>query len=178
MNCRLCKLKVFVILLLSFLFTVTVANLSAGKMLYSNNTLSAPRGLYIVALNQKMHYGDYVVVKLPIDVSALHASKGINLLKKVQGFAGDAYTVNTDSISIAGKSYPIYHKSGLPELELGEYVIPEGEMFFLNDADDSFDSRYLGSISSGNVVKKVSLLVPYQPFYDISERMGKLYESL
>ena len=39
--------------------------------------------------------------------------------------------------------------------------MPEGELLLLNDPDDSFDSRYLGSIKQTQIDKKVLLLLSY-----------------
>ena len=70
-------------------------------------------------------------------------------------------------------SYRIYHKDGLPQLEAGTYTIPDGTLLLLNDTDDSFDSRYLGTIESSQIDKKVFLLLSYEPFLKLIGR-GKI----
>jgi type IV secretory pathway protease TraF len=142
-----------------------------GKLFYSNVTDSAPRGIYMVSLNQNLHYGDYVIVSLPIDVPKLHVEKGFLLLKQIRGFPGDVYTVSDDALEIHGESYKIFHQEGLPEVEARERQVPENEMLLLNNMELSFDSRYLGPISKELIVKKVDLLLSYEPFICFIEKV-------
>ena len=77
------KLKLFMIGLFSVLGFLLLANLFEGKLFYSNVTNSAPRGIYMVSMNQNLQYGDYVIISLPIDVPKLHVEKGFLLLKQI-----------------------------------------------------------------------------------------------
>ncbi|MDU2065297.1 MAG: S26 family signal peptidase [Sporomusaceae bacterium] len=158
------KLKIFVVGLFLTIGFATLAKMLVGKLLYINDTDSAPKGIYMVSLNQKLHYGDYVIVSLPVDVPKLHVEKGFLLLKQVRGFPDDEYTVFNNALEIRGEEYKIFHHEGLPELAVGERKVPEGEMLLLNDMELSFDSRYLGPISKKLIVKKVDLVLPYEPF--------------
>jgi len=158
------KLKFFMIGLFLVMGFATLANMLAGKLLYINSTDSAPRGIYMMSLNQKLHYGDYVIVSLAVDVPKLHVERGFLLLKQVRGFPDDEYLVTDDALEIRGKRYKIFHQEGLPELDAGEKQVPENEMLLLNDVELSFDSRYLGPIQKDLIVKKVDLLIPYEPF--------------
>ena len=158
------KLKLFMIGLFSVLGFLMLVNLFVGKLFFTNVTNSAPRGIYRVSLNQNLQYGDYVIVSLPIDVPKLHVEKGFLLLKQIRGFPGDVYTVSDDALEIHGERYKIFHQEGLLELAVGERKVPENEMMLLNDMDLSFDSRYLGPISKALIVKKVELLLSYEPF--------------
>ena len=158
------KLKIFVVGLFLTIVFATLANMLVGKLLYINVTDSAPRGIYLVSFNQNLHYGDYVIVSLPVDVPKLHVEKGFLLLKQVRGFPSDEYAVFNDSLEIKGKEYKIFHQEGLPELAVGERKVPEGEMLLLNDMELSFDSRYFGPIPKALIVKKVDLFLPYEPF--------------
>ena len=165
------KLKLFMMVLFSVLGFLMLANLFVGKLFFTNVTNSAPRGIYMVSLNQNLQYGDYVIVSLPIDVPKLHVEKGFLLLKQIRGFPGDVYTVSDHALVIWGESYRIFHQEGLPELEAGEKQIPEGEMLLLNDMGRSFDSRYLGSIHKALIVKKVELFLSYEPFICFIEKV-------
>ena len=60
---------------------------------------------------------------------------------------------------IGKNAYPIYHLDYLPQLDEGEYVVPDGEYMFLNDMPYSFDSRYMGPISQDHIQNKVILLI-------------------
>ena len=158
------KLKIFVVGLFLTISFATLANMLVGKLLYINVTDSAPKGIYMVSFNQNLHYGDYVIVSLPVDVPKLHVEKGFLLLKQVRGFPDDEYTIFNDSLEIRGEEYKIFHQEGLPELAVGERKVPEDEMLLLNDMELSFDSRYLGPISKNLIVKKVDLVLSYEPF--------------
>lgn len=158
------KLKIFVVCTFLVIGFLALASMFAGKLFYINITDSAQRGVYLVSFNQNLHYGDYVIVSLPVDVPKLHVEKGFLLLKQVRGFPDDEYAVFNDSLEIKGKEYKIFHQEGLPELAVGERKVPEDEMLLLNDVELSFDSRYLGPIPKTLIVKKVNLVLPYEPF--------------
>jgi type IV secretory pathway protease TraF len=165
------KLKLFMMGLFSVFGFLMLANLFVGKLFYSNVTNSAPRGIYMVSMNQNLQYGDYVIVSLPIDIPKLHVEKGFLLLKQVRGFPGDVYAVSDDALEIRGKAYKIFHQEGLPELAIGERNVPEDAMLLLNDMERSFDSRYLGPIYNALIVKKVDFLLSYEPFICFIEKV-------
>ena len=165
------KLKLFMIGLFSVLGFLMLVNLFVGKLFFTNVTNSAPRGIYLVSIDQNLHYEDYVIASLPVDVSKLHVEKGFLLLKQIRGFPGDVYTVSDHALVIRGESYKIFQQEGLPEVEAGEKQIPEEEILLLNDMERSFDSRYLGPISKNLIVKKVDLLLSYEPFICFIEKV-------
>ena len=165
------KLKLFMMGLFSVFGILMLANMFVGKFFFTNVTNSAPRGIYRVSMNQNLQYGDYVIASLPIDVPKLHVEKGFLLLKQVRGFPGDVYAVSDTELEIHGERYKIFHQEGLPEVETGEKQIPEGEILLLNDMERSFDSRYLGPISKALFVKRVELLLSYEPFICFIEKV-------
>ena len=165
------KLKLFMIGLFSVLGFLMLVNLFVGKLFFTNVTNSAPRGIYLVSIDQNLHYEDYVIASLPVDVSKLHVEKGFLLLKQIRGFPGDVYTVSDHALVIRGESYKIFQQEGLPEVEAGEKQIPEEEILLLNDMERSFDSRYLGPIYNVLIVKKVDLLLSYEPFICFIEKV-------
>ena len=151
------KSKLFVLFLLAAIFTFSVMRLAFGILFYVNRTDSAPHGVYILSICQKLHAGDYVIVELPLDIPALHVKKGFPLLKRVQGFEGDRYEITEDSLVFRGRRYPIFRKDGLPQQEIGTYVVPKGKLLLLNEPEESFDSRYLGVMDETEVKQKVRL---------------------
>ena len=167
------KSKIFVLSVIFPILIGSVLHFVCGKLLYCNMTNSAVRGLYAAAPNQNLARGDYVIVHLPEGIESLHVDAGFRLLKRVQGFPGESYTVDEEYLRTHNDSYRIYHKEGLPQLEAGTYTIPDGTLLLLNDTDDSFDSRYLGTIESSQIDKKVFLLLSYEPFLKLIGR-GKL----
>ncbi len=155
------KLKIF---MLGVFFAISIAllvHLVVGKVFYINRTDSAPKGIYMVSLNQNLHYGDYVIVSLPVEVPSLQVPKGFLLLKQVRGFPGDIYRVSEEAMEIHGEIYTIFRQEGLPQLKVGEKTVSEDEMILLNERELSFDSRYLGPIGKGQIVTKVELLIAY-----------------
>ena len=167
------KSKIFVLSVIFLTLIGSVLYFVCGKLLYCNMTDSAVRGLYAAAPNQNLARGDYVIVRLPEGIESLHVDAGFRLLKRVRGFPGESYTVDEEYLRTHDDSYRIYHKDGLPQLEAGTYTIPDGTLLLLNDTDDSFDSRYLGTIESSQIDKKVFLLLSYEPFLKLIGR-GKI----
>ena len=167
------KSKIFVLSVIFLTLIGSVLHFICGKLLYCNMTDSAVRGLYAAAPNQSLARGDYVIVRLPEGIESLHVDAGFRLLKRIRGFPGESYTVDEEYLRTHDDSYRIYHKDGLPQLEAGTYTIPDGTLLLLNDTDDSFDSRYLGTIESSQIDKKVFLLLSYEPFLKLIGR-GKI----
>ena len=167
------KSKIFVLFVISLIVIGSVLHFVCGKLLYCNMTNSAVRGLYAAAPNQSLARGDYVIVRLPEGIESLHVDAGFRLLKRVRGFPGESYTVDEEYLRTHGGSYRIYHKDGLPQLEAGTYTIPDETLLLLNDTDDSFDSRYLGTIELSQIDKKVFLLLSYEPFLKLIGRDRK-----
>lgn len=161
------KSKAFVLATIVLIIIGGLLYIVCGKLIYSNMTDSAPKGLYIAALNQEIRRGDYVIVRLPEGVEKLHVNAGFLLLKHVQAFPGESYQVDEERLCVNHQSYTIYHKDGLPQLKPGRYIVPDGELLLLNDMDESFDSRYLGTIKESQIDKKVLLLLPYEPILNI-----------
>lgn len=161
-HARLYSLK-FCKIILFFIIFITILYLCMGTIFYKNISPSAPRGIYMIAPNQNLDYGDFVVVKLPVDVPILNVQKGYPMIKKVQGLPGDVYRVGEDAVEIHGRKYKIYHMNGLPQNnKIGEHIVLKDEILFLNDPDISFDLRYLGTISLKDVEKKVILIFSFE----------------
>ena len=167
------KSKIFVLSVISLILIGSVLHFVCGKLLYCNMTNSAVRGLYAAAPNQNLTRGDYVIVRLPEGIESLHVDAGFRLLKRVRGFPGESYTVDEEYLRTHDDSYRIYHKDGLPQLKTGAYIVPSGTLLLLNDTDDSFDSRYLGTIEESQIDKKVFLLLSYEPFLQLIGRDRK-----
>ena len=167
------KSKIFVLSVISLILIGSVLHFICGKLLYCNMTNSAVRGLYAAAPNQNLARGDYVIVRLPEGIESLHVDAGFRLLKRVRGFPGESYTVDEEYLRTQDDSYRIYHKDGLPQLKTGAYIVPSGTLLLLNDTDDSFDSRYLGTIEESQIDKKVFLLLSYEPFLQLIGRDRK-----
>lgn len=141
-----------------------------GPLIYYNDSPSAPIGVYLLAPDQELRYGDFVNVHQPVDLPVLHSPKGSLLLKHVAGFPGDIYTVTDSELVIRGAHYPIYPFSYLPHLAPGTYTVPDGQVLLLNPMDHSMDGRYFGTVPRGSIVNKVVLLLPVATICDTIEQ--------
>lgn len=162
--CKNNVLKFIVFFFLLIIIVIACIVVLNGKLFYQNLSESAPCGLYMVSPNQKLEYGDFAIVALPVDVPTLHVKKGFPMLKKIQGFPGDTYTIDDNGTYIHGNFYKSFQRSDLMHRIPGSYTVPENTILFLNDPEISFDSRYLGPISQDHLIKKVILIVPYELF--------------
>lgn len=151
--------KIIILAAISIFILLSFLRCCTGALFFENCTSSAPQGIYVKAFG-RIAYDDYVVVALDRDVAAL--KKGYLLLKRVKGFPGDVYIVGNGWLDIRGQSFPVKRVDGLPHLAKGSYIVPKGKYLLLNEAEDSFDSRYLGPMSQEQVRSKVMMLLPYQ----------------
>ena len=162
-----------VVSVFGFLFTVLILHFTLGVTLYENMTLSADRGIYLgwnVGLD-KLKYGDFVIFRLPYMIGYL--PEGHFMLKQVEGKPGDTYKVYDDRLEIRGETYKIARSiKELPQLAVGEYVVPDDHYLFLNHVETSFDGRYLGVIHKKELVAKVWIMINYEKIYETLLRWG------
>lgn len=158
-TCKFIVLSVIGICILLFFLRCCM-----GVLFFENRTSSAPRGIYVRSFGA-LRYEDYVVVSLDRDVASL--KEGSLLLKRVKGFPGDVYVIKDRMLEIRGQMFRLKDIKGLPKLRSGSYIVPDGEVLLINDATDSFDSRYLGPLRRDRVQAKVRILVPYETLFCI-----------
>ena len=126
-----------------------------------NASASAPIGLYRIERNSPPYIGDFVLVKPDEDLAKFVTKRGylpenIPLLKRVAALSGDeicreweAIFINETRVADAlnfdsqGRIMPSW--SGCIRLQ-------SGEIFLLNDAENSFDGRYFGATGVDNVI--------------------------
>lgn len=126
-----------------------------------NASASAPIGLYRVDGDATPAVGDLVVLTPPKTIARFIAERrylpdGVPLLKKLAAVPGQnvcrtGADIFVDSIPVAearthdriGRKMPVWH---------GCQRILVDELFLLNPAVDSLDSRYFGPVSASDVV--------------------------
>lgn len=167
------KAKCFICGITGFLAVIVVLTVFV-KPLSFNTSPSAPRGVYLVLPSFGYHYGDFALVSCPADYPPL-AKNGDTLLKKIQGFPGDTYTVSDKEVIINNRSYPIFIADHLPHQTPGVYVVPEETVLCLNDPEISFDSRYIGPISKSNLKHRVIQILDYDK---IDKKIIQIYKFL
>lgn len=159
--------------------TGLAAGLSAGLFLAAawhppharlvwNASASAPIGLYRIAPAEHLSPGDLVAIQPPPALARYLAERrylplSVPMLKHVAALPGARICrrgarVSIDGARVAlalrrdrrGRSLPVWH---------GCRVLQAGDLFLLNPATDSMDSRYFGPIpASGLVGRAIPLL--------------------
>lgn len=137
-------------------------------LLVWNDSASAPIGLYSIHRNAPIAVGDFALARLPWSVRRLAAERrylpsNVPLVKKVAGSAGDRVCAQRLRISIDGKLVTrrrTHDRLGRPlPAWSGCFVLKERQLFLLNGHNpDSFDGRYFGVTSTGDILGKADLL--------------------
>ncbi len=160
------------------LFFLSLIFLSSGflnksfKLLYINTSNSLPQGLYLNLPVFELKKNDLVLICLNEEMAKFakernYIKKGdcpLNtapLGKKITGIFNDKVIFKKDFILVNNikikNSKPLLKDSlgrNLPKI-LGEILIKKGEYLLLNEVNDSFDSRYFGTISTSNIKGKL-----------------------
>ena len=124
-----------------------------------NASNSVPRGLYWVT-NEALTHGKIAVVRLPFHIRKQVHELGVLpmnvlLLKPVAALQGDeicrlgdVVLINKEAVSVTLKRDQKGQK--LPQWQ-GCFVLKTNEFFLLSDHQNSFDSRYFGTINRQNI---------------------------
>jgi len=132
-----------------------------------NATASAPEGLYRLHADRPPAVGDWAALRAPQPLAGWldrrgYLPGGVLLIKKVAARApsrvcrqGDAITVDgrlvghAEPRDRAGRALPIWR---------GCFVLAEHDLFLLNPAAGSLDSRYFGALEDAAVVGRAEPL--------------------
>jgi conjugative transfer signal peptidase TraF len=159
--------------LITFGVILTAAASSIG--LRFNLTSSLPIGLYRVTRDAPtLERGAIVLYCLPPPVAGFAHNRGYvprggqcpggltPIGKMVAALPGDTVVLTTVGITVNGalqshsRALAIdLEGRGLPQLTSGSYVVRDGYTWLLAPSDRSFDSRYLGELSTTNIVARV-----------------------
>jgi conjugative transfer signal peptidase TraF len=132
-----------------------------------NASASVPLGWYAVSGDRDVSVGDLVAARLPPAAEHLLVSRGylgvgVPVLKVVSGRKGQRVCRYRDAVTVDGGPAAYARKRDgagrlLPRWS-GCRVLRAGEMFLLNPAPDSFDSRYFGAISTTRIIGRATPL--------------------
>lgn len=132
-----------------------------APILVWNASASAPIGLYRIKPNTPPEIGDFVLVRPDEDLEKFISERGylpenIPLLKRVAALPGDEICRDSEAIFInqtrvadalnfdsRGRKMPAW---------IGCFTLRSGEIFLLNDPENSFDGRYFGATELENVI--------------------------
>ena len=135
-----------------------------GSMFFTNNTSSTARGIYIWIPSFSLKKGDMMVMKLPRTYGKMKEDD--LLLKHIAGVPGDTYTVTENYLEIDGVKYPLFKYPVLPQQWQGNYTISDYNYLMLNEAPDSFDGRYFGTVHHKYLIKKVIMFLNFEKVND------------
>ncbi len=142
-----------------------VARFAPEPRLLWNASGSAPIGLYRIHPGGAVQRGDLVAVRPPPELAQLLAERhalppGLPLLKRLAATAGAIVCRRGDIVTIGGKRAAIArahdsHGRALPAWR-GCRTLKAGDLFLLNPAADSFDSRYFGPIPMRGLIGRAT----------------------
>lgn len=127
-----------------------------------NTSASVPIGLYRIEPAERIDVADLVVV-MPSEPLATflaerrYLPRSVPLIKRVLALAGTTVCRRGEEITAYGMTYGRAreldsHGRRLPDWQ-GCGIVAEGEAFLMNwDAEDSFDSRYVGPFPLASIV--------------------------
>lgn len=118
-----------------------------------NESLSLPRGLYLLAPTRTPRRGAVAAFAQPAGARAYLAQLGappeMQLLKRVSAVAGDRVCHRDGTIEVAGHVLPVAtHDRRATALPAWRDCrrLAAGEVFMLGDTRESFDSRHFGPV--------------------------------
>ena len=151
---------------------VILIGASAGPVhpsLVWNLSVSVPIGLYVIDAGAP-RLGDYVLIQLPAVVAELASERGylptgVALLKKVSAAQNDRVCRIGQQIIINGIAIARAAARDLSDRPMPVWTgcrnLKAGDVFLLGGGPYSFDSRYFGPVSSGDVVGRATPLATW-----------------
>lgn len=147
---------------------VTIAVPPAPRLVW-NVSASAPRGLYLVGDPRGVGVGDMVIARVPVRWRQLAAVRrylpaNVPLVKRVAARAGDRVCTSGRRVLINGR--PIAERLAVDRAGRpmpwwkGCTVLAAGTLFLLMDDPASFDGRYFGLTTRGDIVGRARLIWP------------------
>lgn len=150
---------------------LVLLKVTVGGRLLINFTPSIPRGVYWISRGTEPHRGDLVTFPIPADVQDLiyqrhYVSPAIRLLAKpVVGVGGDHICMRDHQLFLGEQRIARVlerDQQGLP-LEPRSIcrALGNDELFVATRHDNSFDSRYFGSIPKAVVLGTLTPLATF-----------------
>jgi len=141
--------------------------LNPSPALLWNATASAPIGLYRVRSAGQLAVGDWVAARPPANLASLFAARrylplGVPLVKQIAALSPSQVCRIGRRISVDGRAMALAHGSdrlgrALPVWS-GCRRLAAGQVFLLNPAPHSLDSRYFGPVVTTALVGRLTPL--------------------
>jgi len=145
---------------------VTLVTPPAPRLVW-NVSASAPRGLYAVTPGATASRGEMVIARVPLAWRRLAAVRryipeNVPLVKRVAAGAGDRVCAVGADIRVNGRRVATRRAldgqgRAMPAWS-GCVTLAPGTLFLLMDAPESFDGRYFGPTSHGDIIGKARLI--------------------
>lgn len=141
----------------SIVLVIAVVSHFGGTIFYVNRTASMPMGIYVKLKDDVVVDGDVIVFR--------HPHQKNNLIKYVLKMGAGEYcfdelgSVWLDGNPIAEINIEKFSNAYLNQSNC--HLIEPGEIFVMGDHQNSYDSRYFGTIKKSNVIAKVTLLYEF-----------------
>ena len=140
-----------------------------------NITESMPVGIYYLCAPDDLRNGDLVAVKLPPDLISIGLKRGYIksdetiLLKRLIAVPNDKIIYKNEQISVNGiskykcivKDIDLHERVMPNSLKEGIYTLGNNEYFVLGNNDDSWDSRYFGSVNKENIINRAKMIIAF-----------------
>ncbi|MGL5569274.1 MAG: conjugative transfer signal peptidase TraF [Cetobacterium sp.] len=136
-----------------------------------NVTNSMPIGIYLLEEIKEVERDQIIYIAIPEKAKQIlwernYLPKEISfLVKQVKGIEGDIVTVCNNTLYINGifkGKIKEKDNKGLPLNGLsGTIALKENEYFLMGKDDESYDSRYFGTIKKDNILKKATLVFSF-----------------
>ncbi|KRE12650.1 S26 family signal peptidase [Bosea sp. Root483D1] len=126
-----------------------------------NSSASVPLGLYTITPVERLTLSDLVAVRAPEPIERFMVARGsiaagVPLLKHVRALPGQTVCRADSIITVDGAQMGAAFARDRHGRELWNWQgcrkLAEGEVFLMNAASDSFDSRYFGSLPLRSVI--------------------------
>ncbi|WP_432205484.1 S26 family signal peptidase (plasmid) [Cetobacterium somerae] len=158
------KISVIATSLLLYLFIKEVNS----RYFVLNLSPSMEKGLYFLRDVDELKKGDVVVLNIPLNVKETLYSRGY-LPKNIKTLLKEIVAVEGDIIDIAHKKLYINGelKGDIAEVDprgrklvsfAKNGALKKDEVFLLGRGENSFDSRYFGTIEKSEILKKTILI--------------------
>jgi conjugative transfer signal peptidase TraF len=141
--------------------------LKPAPALIWNESASAPMGLYLVHSPRTLRVGDWVAVWPAARFASIFAQRrylplGVPLVKRIAAVSPSVVCRSRARVTIDGRTAAVAlsvdrRSRPLPRWR-GCHPLRAGQVFVLNAAPDSLDSRYFGPISTAFIIGRLNPL--------------------
>ncbi|MBL0385795.1 signal peptidase I [Tumebacillus sp. ITR2] len=164
---------IVIAVVLVFLFRHFVAEAFYIPSQSMEPTLKVGDRLYVEKVSYKfgdIKRGDIVVFTPP--PSAKVPADEDHLIKRVIALPGETVKVEDGIVYVNDKALDEPYEAEKPTMEYKPFTVPDGQIFVMGDnRNNSYDSRYWGTLPIENVVGKA--FVRYYPFSQMSGLYNK-----